>query len=92
MVGPRTNGVDGETIGGSPGTAARFQRDRRSACPAAIVIGNLIPDEQDDEDRADQAHGQAGNVDEAVELVPNQIAQRDGHVIAKHRVPLKEPG
>ncbi len=46
------------------------------------VVGQLVAHEQDDEDRAGQGHGQAGDGDDAVEPVAHQVAQRHGEIIA----------
>ena len=39
-----------------------------------LVVGKLVPDEQQDQDRAGQAHSQACDVDEAVQFVARDAA------------------
>ncbi len=49
-----------------------------------FVIGNFIANEQNDEDGASQPHRQTGDIDEAVKLVPDDIAQGDREIIPEH--------
>ncbi len=62
--------------------AIKIQRVRNPA-----VVRQLIADEQDHEDDAGQPHPKPGNIDKAVELVPDQVAQR-GHEIVLEQASL----
>ena len=47
------------------------------------VIGKLVAHEQDDEDRAGKPHRQARDIDEAVELVADEVAKRDDQIVVE---------
>ena len=49
------------------------------------VVGQLVADEQQDEEAGGEADGQAADVDGGVELVVDEVADRDREVVAQHR-------
>src|SRR6185503_8376379 len=55
-----------------------------------FVEGRLVANEQRDQDDAGQAQRQPGNVDEAVQLVADDVAQGSDEVIPQHDGPLKD--
>src|SRR6185437_6957464 len=60
-----------------------------------IVVRELIADEEEDEDGARQRHRQAHHIDEAVELVADESAQRHSKVMREHaatRSAARAPG
>ena len=69
-------GILAEQLGGLPGRLSDiFEPIEIFGARYPAVIGKLVAHKQDDEDRAGQPHRQPGDIDEAVELVPGQIAQ-----------------
>ena len=49
-----------------------------------FVVGKLVAHKQHDEDGTSQPHRQPRDVDETVELVPGEVAQRGDEIIAEH--------
>ena len=70
------------------GTARRIKSDFNAiklvAAGKPFVIGQFVPNKKHDQDYTGQTYRQPCDIDEAVELVPDDVAQRDGEIVAEH--------
>ena len=48
------------------------------------IVGPLVPDEQECQDTECESDSQAGNVDEGIGFVTNQISESDSEVVPEH--------